>query len=197
MYDVLYSNTIQKCPLILYWIYQLQHSVSLHLTASFMKHRLRVRCTSINSLNVLMNSSSHASLMYTNRQSSSRKSRHQKNRNRNIQVNTIVDIMIVHTLGFLFPWGGARGHDRLYKGLWTLRWALRLTSTLLGNMITVYPRPEEVSSINDKSSPPASFTCLLHTAIRKHPNPKKHWHPNQYCYDWWHSKLGFCQSNMK
>lgn len=151
MYDVLYSNTIQKCPLILYWIYQLQHSVSLHLTASFMKHRLRVRCTSINSLNVLMNSSSHASLLYTNRQSSSRKSRHQKNRNRNIQVNTIVDIMIVHTLGFLFPWGGARGHDRLYKGLWTLRWALRLTSTLLGNMITVYPRPEEVSSINDKS----------------------------------------------
>lgn len=87
MYDVLYSNTIQKCPLILYWIYQLQHSVSLHLTASFMKHRLRVRCTSINSLNVLMNSSSHASLIYTNRQSSSRKSRHQKNRNRNIQVN--------------------------------------------------------------------------------------------------------------
>lgn len=151
MYDVLYSNTIQKCPLILYWIYQLQHSVSLHLTASFMKHWLRVRCTSINSLNVLMNSSSHASLIYTNRQSSSRKSRHQKNRNRNIQVNTIVDIMIVHTLGFLFPWGGARGHDRLYKGLWTLRWALRLTSTLLGNMITVYPRPEEESSINDKS----------------------------------------------
>lgn len=151
MYDVLYSNTIQKCPLILYRIYQLQHSVSLHLTASFMKHRFRVRRTSIKSLNVLMNSSSHAFLMYTNRQSSSRKSRHQKNRNRNIQVNTIVDIMIVHTLGFLFPWGGARGHDRLYKGLWTLRWALRLTSTLLGNMITVYPRPEEVSSINDKS----------------------------------------------
>lgn len=151
MYDVLYSNTIQKCPLIFYWIYQLQHSVSLHLTASFMKHRFRVRGTSINSLNVLMNSSSHASFIYTNRQSSSRKSRHQKNRNRNIQLNTIVDIMIVHTLGFLFPWGGARGHDRLYKGLWTLRWALRLTSTLLGNMITVYPRPEEESSINDKS----------------------------------------------
>lgn len=27
MYDALYSNTIQKCPLILYWIYQLQRSV--------------------------------------------------------------------------------------------------------------------------------------------------------------------------
>lgn len=86
-----------------------------------------------------------------NRQSSSKKTRHQKNKNWNIQVNAIVDIMIIHTLGFLFPWGGARGQDRLYKGLWTFRWALRLTSTLLGNMITVYPRPEEESSINNKS----------------------------------------------
>lgn len=100
MYDVLYSNTIQKCPLIFYWIYQLQHSVSLHLTASFMKHWLRVRCTSINSLNVLMNSSSHASLIYTNRQSSSRKSRHQKN------IGTgIFKLIQLWTLWSYIPWG--------------------------------------------------------------------------------------------
>lgn len=35
MYDVLYSNTIQKCPLILYWIYKLQHSVRVITFYSF------------------------------------------------------------------------------------------------------------------------------------------------------------------
>lgn len=47
-------------------------------------------------------------------------------------------IKCIHTFGFRCPWGGAMGHERLYTGLCTFRWARRLTSTLLGNIIKVY-----------------------------------------------------------